>query len=452
MGALTGPWGMNKMLDFYEDLVGLPIVERTVPPSIYFSIIFSTMLVVFLSGAFPAWKASRLDPLEILSGQSEMRIGSNKLRKLTSWMPITLGLSIRSSIRKPIRLSMTFVAVGISLMLFGSVQMMGAGLEETFVGGLEDDQNWDAQVYIMPDAEGPVLDWAENNSANYEIIIEMPLGSVTDSGEIERIFNLVGLDNFQNGMRPVSVIDGDLPNTNGVLPEVVMDEGSMGFLGWRVGEKQTVSINGIQQDVEIVGISSAELARTMYFLRGDLSEILGVNATSIYIQLPEGVEINSDLGKFSTGIVERQTLLDGINSLLDQQTQIFQGMMYLGLLFTIVVMFNTMIMNVAERDFELATLRVLGASTRSLSLMLLFESLLIGIIGGIVGVLFAYGGAVGLAASFSSWQFIVPVTIIPSVAWQLMIGVILIAVAMTPFGIWRLRRMDLVEKVKDLSQ
>jgi predicted lysophospholipase L1 biosynthesis ABC-type transport system permease subunit len=347
---------------------------------------------------------------------------------------------------------MTFVAVGISLMLFGSVQMMGAGLQETMVGSLENDQIWDAQVYIISDAEGPVLDWAENNSANYEIIIEMPLGSVTDSENIERLFNIVGLDYFQSGMRPISVIEGDFPNANGELPEVIMDEGSMGFLGWSVGEQQTVGINGVQQNVEIVGVSSSELARTMYFLRGDLSEILGVNATSIYLQLPEGVEVNSDLGKASTGIVERQTLLDGINSLLDQQTQIFQGMMYLGLLFTIVVMFNTMIMNVAERDFELATLRVLGASTRSLGLMLLFESLLIGVIGGIVGVLFAYAGAVGLAASFSSWQFIVPVTIIPSVAWQLMAGVVLIAVAMTPFGVWRLRRMDLVEKVKDLSQ
>ena len=58
----------------------------------------------------------------------------------------------------------------------------------------------------------------------------------------------------------------------------------------------------------------------------------------------------------------------------------------------------------------------------------------------------------GLAASFSSWQFFVPVTIVPSVAWQLMSGVIIIAAAMTPFGVWRLRRMDLVEKVKDLSQ
>ena len=451
LGALAGPGGMNGMLDFYQNLVGVPIVERSVPTSVVTSVIGSTMLVVFFSGAFPAWKASRLDPLAVLSGQNEMRVGSNLLRKLTSWMPTTLGLSIRSSVRKPVRLTMTFVAVGISLMLFGSIQMMSVGLQDTMISALEDDQTWDAQVYIMPDGEQPVVDWAENNAVNYEMLIEMPLGSVADAEGIERTFTLVGLDSFETGMRAVSLLEGNTPTTNTTIPQVMMDEGSMTFLGWSIGEQQKVSLNGAQTEVEIVATSSAELARTMYFLREDLSGILGVNATSVYLELPQGVEVDSALGEASMGIVERQTLLNGINSLLDQQTQIFQTMMYLGLLFTVVVMFNTMIMNVAERDFELATLRVLGASTRNLGIMLLFESLLIGIIGGIVGVLFAYGGAVGLAASFSSWQFFVPVTIVPSVAWQLMSGVILIAVAMTPFGVWRLRRMDLVEKVKDLS-
>jgi putative ABC transport system permease protein len=283
------------------------------------------------------------------------------------------------------------------------------------------------------------------------MIIEMPLGSVADGDGIDRVFTLVGLDSYDAGMRSVSVLDGNTPTVNSAITQVMMDEGSMNFLDWQVGDQRTVNLNGAPLDVEIVGISTAELARTMYFIRDDLSGILGVNATSIYLELPSGVEVDSALGEASTGIVERQTLLNGINSLLDQQTQIFQTMMYLGLLFTVVVMFNTMIMNVAERDFELATLRVLGASTRSLGTMLLFESLLIGIIGGIVGVLFAYGGAVGLAASFSSWQFFVPVTIVPSVAWQLMSGVLLIAVAMTPFGVWRLRKMDLIEKIKDLS-
>ena len=452
LGALAGPSGMNGMLDFYQELVGVPIVERTVPSSVVASVIGSTMIIVFFSGAFPAWKASRLDPLAVLSGQNEMRVGSNLLRKLTSWMPTTLGLSIRSSVRKPVRLTMTFVAVGISLMLFGSIQMMSAGLQDTMVSALEDDQTWDAQVYIMPDGEQPVVDWADNNAAKYEMLIEMPLGSVADADEIERTFTLVGLDSFETGMRSVSLLEGKAPTGDMSVPQVMMDEGSMTFLGWSVGDMQTVSLNGAETEVEIVGTSAAELARTMYFLREDLSGILGVNATSVYLELPGGVEVDSALGEVSMGIVERQTLLNGINSLLDQQTQIFQTMMYLGLLFTVVVMFNTMIMNVAERDFELATLRVLGASTRNLGTMLLFESLLIGIIGGIVGVLFAYGGAVGLAASFSSWQFFVPVTIVPSVAWQLMLGVIIIAVAMTPFGVWRLRRMDLVEKVKDLSQ
>jgi len=329
---------------------------------------------------------------------------------------------------------------------------MSAGLEDTLISGLEEDQSWDAQVYVTPDGEDAVLEWASNNSAESELLIEMPLGNVQDSDGIERMFTLVGLNDFDDGMRKVNVIDGKAPSESNGIPEVMMDEGAIEFLGWNIGDSPTVSLNGDEQEVLVVGISRGEIARTMYFLRAELSDLTGVNATSVYLQLPDGVEVDTELGEVSAGIVERQLLLDGINNLLKQQTQVFQAIMYLGLLFTIAVMLNTMIMNVAERDFELATLRVLGASTKRLGSMLLFESILIGTIGGIVGVLFAYGGAVGLASSFSSWQFYIPIVIVPSVAFQLMSGVIIIAIAMTPIGIWRLRKMDLVEKVKDLSQ
>ncbi|HII51028.1 MAG TPA: ABC transporter permease [Candidatus Poseidoniaceae archaeon] len=452
VGCLIGPYGMNAMLDFYQSIIGVPIIEREIPFSLYAAVVTPTMIVVFLSGILPALKASRLDPLSILSGQNKIRVGSNLLRKLTSWMPTTLGLSVRSSVRRPIRLTMTFFAVGISLMLFGSIQMMSAGIEDTLVGGIEDDQSWDAQVYVGTDGEFAVLDWAENYSAEAELLIEMPVGSVTDPDEIERLFTVIGLDTYTQGMRSVNLLDGNKPTLEGGIPQVMMDEGSLIFLNWEVNDIQTVAINGVSQEVEIVGSTRGDFIRTMYFLRSDLSQITGVNATSVYLSLPEGVEVNTELGEISVGIVERQSLIDGIESLIEQQTQIFQAIMYLGLLFTIAVMLNTMIMNVAERDFELATLRVLGASTKRLGGMLLFESLLIGIIGGIVGVAFAYGGAIGLAASFSSWQFYVPIVVVPSVAYQLMGGVIIIAIAMTPIGIWRLRRMDLVEKVKDLSQ
>ena len=68
------------------------------------------------------------------------------------------------------------------------------------------------------------------------------------------------------------------------------------------------------------------------------------------------------------------------------------------------------------------------------------------------GVIFAFGGALGLAAEFSTWQFYFPVVLVPNVAFQLISVVLLISVAMVPVGIFRIRNMDLVEKVKDLSQ
>ena len=453
LGVLSGPIGMNAMLDFYEGIVGLPIIDRDIPNDVYLSTIGITMLIVFISGVYPAFKATTIEPLEVLSGNSEIRMGSELLRNITSWMPTLMGLSLRSSLRKPHRLLMTFLAIGISLMLAGSIQMMSVGLTDTIVDGLKDGQTWDAQVYVQPDSEDSVIEWAEENGASYEIIIEAPTGTLIDSSDLQRNFILVGLGGFKDGesMRETNLIEGLNPISGLSLVQVLMDEGSLEMSGWDVGEKRTISISGNDVEVEIVGSVRGEFARTMFFFQTDLAEIMGINATAVYLDLPEGIAVDEELGEISSGVQERNTMIRGIEVLLEQQTQIFTAIMGLGVLFTLAVMFNTMVMNIAERDFELATLRVLGASTKSLTIMLLFESLLIGLIGGLFGILFAFGGAVGLAASFSTWQFYFPVVLIPSVAYQLMAIVLVIAVAMVPIGIWRLRNMDLIEKVKDLS-
>lgn len=454
LGSIAGPFGMNGMLDFYEGVVGFPIIEREVSNQLYISTIGITMAIVFISGVYPAWKATRIDPLEVLGGDSEIRIGSNHLQSLTSWMPTLLGLSARSSLRKPARLGMTFLAIGISLMLAGSLQMMTSALQDTIVGGLREGQTWDAQVFVQPDGEKEVIEWAIERDVPYEIIIEAPIGALLDSSDLQRNFVLVGLGGFGDGdsMRQTDIIRGSEPTPESEITQVMMDEGSLIMAGWEVGDVKSVSISSSELEVEIVGSVRGEISRTMFFLQTDLSQVLGFNATSVYLDLPEGASVDERLGEVSSGIQERESLLRGIESLLDQQTQVLGAIMGLGFIFTLAVMFNTMVMNLAERDFELATLRVLGASTSSLSAMLLFESTMIGLIGGLFGVIFAFGGAIGLAAEFSTWQFFFPVVLVPSVALQLMGAVLLISIAMVPVGTYRLRNMDLVEKVKDLSQ
>jgi len=327
-------------------------------------------------------------------------------------------------------------------------------LNDTIVGGLREGQTWDAQVFVQPDGESEVVEWAIDRGASYEIVIEAPVGTLIDSSELQRSFVLVGLGGYGDGesMRQTEIIDGSEPAPNTAITEVMMDEGSLQMTGWKVGDRQSISISGNELEVDIVGSVRGEISRTMFFHQTDLARVIGFNATAVYLEFPEGVSVDEELGILSSGIQERESLLRGIESLLDQQTQVLGTIMVLGFIFTLAVMFNTMVMNLAERDFELATLRVLGASTGSLSVMLLFESTIIGLIGGLFGVIFAFGGALGLAAEFSTWQFYFPVVLVPNVAFQLISVVLLISVAMVPVGIFRIRNMDLVEKVKDLSQ
>ena len=112
----------------------------------------------------------------------------------------------------------------------------------------------------------------------------------------------------------------------------------------------------------------------------------------------------------------------------------------------------TMIINLSERDVEIATLRVLGAPINRLGWMMFGEHLAIGLIGGILGFLFTLVGTQAMISSVVQWSFFMTVSADPVVAMELIGIVVFISVILTPYGMWRIRKMDLVEKVKDLSQ
>ena len=137
---------------------------------------------------------------------------------------------------------------------------------------------------------------------------------------------------------------------------------------------------------------------------------------------------------------------------MEQQEGIFLAIQGLGILIAVAVLFNTLVMNLAERDTELATLRVLGASNNRLGLMLFGEHLGIGLIGGVLGCVFSILGTKLMMSTFVSWTAYF--TVAPSNdSIFILIGIVVfISISMTPFGMWRIKKMDLVEKVKDLSQ
>jgi len=452
LGAIPGVlFGAPAMVEMYENIIGIPIMNPAIPTSLVVQIIIISMVIVFLSGLWPAWQASRLQPLEVLRGQHEVRVSSRSLQKLTSKLPATIGLTIRSSVRKPIRLAFTFFAVGLSMLLFGSMIIMQDSMGEIFLGGLEDRQSWDAQVFTM-DNEGPIVEWADEHDAEHELMLIFPGTPENDNRQL----TAYGLENVATdageSMYLVALKKGDLPTTNQDTPEVVIDEGLNHFLGWDIGETHSIVFGTKTVEVKITGFTQGEFSRTVYFHRADLAEILGLEATVVMLQLPDGVETDDQLAENSLGITMREDTLEAFDTILEQQKGIFIAIEGLGILIALAVLFNTLIMNLAERDRELATLRVLGASNNRLGAMLFGEHLGIGLIGGILGCIFSVLGTKLMISSFTTWSAYFTVEPSNDSIFILIGIVVFISIALTPFGMWRIKRMDLVDKVKDMSQ
>ena len=447
LGLTLGAPGMQAV---YENLIGIPVINDSVPYSSIAQIILITMLIVMFSGIRPAWQAANLDPLDVFRGQNEVRLTSRTIQKLTARLPTTIGLTIRSSTRKPIRLAFTFFAVGLSMLILGSMLFMMESMEQMMLQGFEDNQNWNSQAFILPDAEDGVIDWAESNGVDFELYILYPANPEGDSRQLMTI----GLDEFAtsggDAMQTLSLAEGGYPTAGESTTQVLIDNGIAHFLGWGVGDFQSISFGSQNVEIKIVGITDGEISRTVYFHRSDLAEIVGFEATSVLLKIPEGVS-SEGLGEVSVGIVEKQDLLDTFTDLMEKQQGFFIAIQFLGIIIAFVVLFNTLIMNLSERDSELATLRVLGAPISRLSRMMFGEHFAIGLIGGILGTIFSIIGTKWLMSKMVQWSFYFEIQADLGISLGLTAIVLVISLLLTPIGTYRIKRMNLVEKVKEFS-
>lgn len=452
IGVLLGVYfGAPSMLGLYEEMIGLPI-STEVDKSLIFQVVIISMTIVLLAGLRPAWQASRLQPLAVFRGQHEVKLSSRRLQRFTASLPTTVGLSIRSSLRKPMRVGFTFFAVGISMLLFGSMLFMLESMEGSIIGGITDRQSWDVQASNAPGGEDALVDWVEQNNGQYELLITFPIGLEDDNRELTA-YGLDYISTVSDGesMIMVDLLEGEIPDRNSDTMQVLIDEGTSVFLEWGTGDVVPIYVGNMQYNVEISGITEGEISRTMYMYRANLSQMVGIESTSVLIQLSDDNKSLEGLAELSVGYTQKEDAVNTFETLLEQQKKMFYAIEFLGVIIAVAVLFNTLLMNIAERDTELATLRVLGAPMNKLGKMMFWEHLGIGVIGGILGAIFAYFGTVLLVSSMVQWAFYFTVVPDPS-AILTIIGVIVgISVALTPFGMWRIRKMNLVDKVKDLS-
>jgi putative ABC transport system permease protein len=176
----------------------------------------------------------------------------------------------------------------------------------------------------------------------------------------------------------------------------------------RAGDK--VIING--KEFKVVGIAEAignpSDDKNIYISREDFIELFnsGDRVDSIIVQVDDeknieeiSESINKKLIKFR-GVTEKtkdfyistpKELLESFDSILNIITVFLVGIAAISLLVGGIGIMNTMYTSVLERTKEIGTMKAVGAKNSDILLIFLFESGLIGLIGGIIGTLLGLG-------------------------------------------------------------
>ncbi len=444
-GILLGlsPIGSEAFTEFYFGFMGVPVTVLHHYPIILFKLGISALIIIFLFGIRPALRASKMQPLDVF-GQGSSTTPNKIIANLTSAMPPVIGLALRSTFRKPARLMVTLVALSLAMVILGGMMLMMAGFTSTFNEAVDEQVNWDYQLYMLPSRVDEVELWAQENTTSFELTLD---SSAIITGTTKS-FTLRGLDilsSNDDSMYRINLLEGDLPTASRTPIQVIIDEGMAEMQGYSVGDKIAIDHFGESVEVEVSGIAR-EMTRTMLLHRADLSTLAGIEATGAMVILSEQGQIESVRGS-TIMVIEKSAMVKGFHDILDQQQAMMQSTYVIGGLMAVAILFNTLLINLSERDSELATLRVLGASRSRLALILTVEHAFIGLIGGLAGILASAAMYKGMANAFSTWLFHMPVIIDTGVALQVVGFVFIAALLTTPVGIWRIGRMDLLDVI-----
>lgn len=203
--------------------------------------------------------------------------------------------------------------------------------------------------------------------------------------------------------------DEDLDDTNSVMlsPTVLQLFGvtePAEFIGERVSfrilvpDEDDPSINNeinIDKEYVVRGITGEEGVPNALMMLPELRNYVGVDE---YERIQVRVESNETLGLVEEQLIEQGYRVTALSETVDQATKIFQGVQAvlatfggIALIVSAIGMFNTMTVTLLERTKEIGIMRTIGASPNDVKYLFVSESIVVGFLGGISGIVMGVG-------------------------------------------------------------
>ena len=445
---------------FLSPMIGNIIADSTVigQSNLYFypSWTLLALGLALLSAVLPTYLVARKEltnePARLLQGKPPVagsRILLEHLPLIWKRLTFTQKVTARNIFRYKLRMFMTIFGVA------GSVALLFAGLGiQSSVSGIAERQFGDLLSYDILLVQKEVLESDKVQKAaqiQSSRLTEEPAGldeSISINLIVSEPEELADFAQLQE--RGGDKID--LTDQGAVLTENLAN-----LYGVKAGDAVTLHIQDQAVTVQVAAIAEMYTGHFIYLTPAYYEELTGqASQKNAYLltsqdQTPDKIkELAAQLLalKGVEGLVQNTSLIAMIEQVASSLQSVMIILTVLSVLLAMVILFNLTTINVAERIRELSTIRVLGFHNKEVTLYIYRETIILAIIGIVLGL----GAGYALHRYILSFLGSSTTMFNPSVPLQgYLIPVISVLAILAVLGVLvnhRLRHLDMLEALK----
>lgn len=390
-----------------------------------------------------------------------------RIRPVWNRMNFTHKVTARNIFRYKKRMLMTIFGV------CGSVTLIFAGFSvQNSISGIKDRQFGDIMKYDLIVAQNDGLDETQTEEINTllnsdEIKSQIPI-------HYETVSKTAGKNNDTQSIKLIVPDNEDMladyiklcNRSSGKAIELSDDGGVISerlakLIGVKVGD--TFEFSDENKNVRTVKVSGITEMYTGHFIfmnracyESSFSHKYASNANLVTLNDRSSDNAKLQASKFIEldgvkGVVQNTTLTNQIDTIVNSLNKIMQILIIVAMLLAVVILYNLTNINVSERIRELSTIKVLGFYNKEVTMYIYRETMLLTVIGILVG--FVFGDAL-----YRYILAIVPpddVMFNPALgAEAFIIPIIVIAVITLVLGLMmnrRLKNVDMLEALKSVE-
>ncbi|MAG34794.1 MAG: hypothetical protein CL878_00870 [Dehalococcoidia bacterium] len=461
VGVALGLWLGGGLTSVYAETLGIPLVEQEfqpLPPAIAFIV---SMLISLVAGMVPAWRSARMQPAAAMRLDPQIALAKGgvpwveRALRLVAPPPLAIRIPLRSIFRT--RLRSLYTVAGMSFALVLLLTSAGVFDSMTYMLDLQYEQaeRWDIDVSLRatddPAVWQRVSGWTEVRSV--EPTLE-GFGQLRRDGKSVDVLLMALPANTQLHQFQLSSSKRNVLGDGKAVLSLYASQQT----GAEAGDQVTLETPTGTATLTVSGVTREALGSSGVFL--DLAEAQRLAGTEglhnglLIATEPSEAENLAGLLYEMPG-VESVTLkahtVEDWEELLGLFYALAGVLLVAALVMAAAIVFNTVTVNVLERQRELATMRTLGQTRGRLAQMMVLENVLVGVGALLPGFLLGTAVAYYVTNSFSSDLLTMLISIAPRSYAAVGIGVLLVVALSVLPAVRRVNRMNLAEVTKVLT-